>query len=115
MRTGQQILDGYNKTHGFGRWDMWVLDAPNFVLTNTLVDYEIDLERITSAADLFKWVTHMSGKSEVYGEDQVFELGCAFKAIYAYAGTKASGWDSKKIVHAYCLAEGKRKRCDWML
>ena len=115
MRTAEELRSTYKVTHHFGRWDMWFLDAPNFVLTNTLMDYDIDLEQITSAADLFKWMTHLSGKSEVYGAGQVFELGRAFKAIYAYAGTKASGWNSKKIVHAYCLAEGKKKRCDWML
>ena len=94
---------------------MWELDPQHYVLTNTLMNYDIDLEEISSAAELFGWMTHMSGKSDVYGKSQVFELGCALTDIYAYAGSEQTGWNSKEVVHAYCKAEGKRKRCDWML
>ena len=113
MRTGAQILDARARNHGFGHWDMWMLDPQHYVLTNTLMNYELDLEEISCASDLFHWMAHMSGKSDVYGKDQVFELGCAFNDIYAYAGSEQIGWDSKKVVNAYCRTEGARKRCDW--
>jgi len=114
MTSLQVLTDARRKTHSITKWDMWVLNPKNYTLTNTCMNYEIDLDNIQNAADMLAWTFQLSGKNpKVYGGDSyLFELTCAFKAIFAYSARDS--WNSRKVVDAYMAAEGKRRRCSWL-
>ena len=114
MTSMQALMEQRRKTHNITRWDMWVLNPKNYTLTNTCMDYEIDLDRIQNATDMLAWTFHLSGKNpQIYGGNSyLFELTCAFKSIFAYS--KQDSWNSRKVVDLYMAAEGKRRQCHWL-
>ena len=107
-------MEQHRKNHGLTQWDMWVLEPENYTITNMASGYEIDLDRIQNAADLLAWTFHMSGKDpDIYGGTHyLWELTCAFKAIYSYA--RRDSWHSREVVDLYIANAGKRRKCTWM-
>ena len=44
-------------------WGDWVFNSENLTLTNKAKDYEIDLEKIHSSADILDWIFHVFDKT----------------------------------------------------
>ena len=65
----------------FGVWEF----CPKLLtLTNMNCDYEIDLERINSTAEMLDWIFQINHKNgKIYGETVVQDLLKAFDAIFA--------------------------------
>jgi len=101
-----KAANNMNKT--WGPWEITCEEHKSTVyysLRHEACMYDIDLNEVTTTADILDWILHMSGKTESsYGEDFVYFLGRAFRDILQHSGINIKSnqvFEGKKVAAKY--------------